>query len=323
MRGVLAAIGLCAALIACASVPREQATQLAKSGATASDLAALEVRDLSGRLDRQAGLMAFTNTWETCTTPGATTCDPWTPSEANAEQTLKLIRAINLRANALTALGDAYRALEQEAAYDAEGAIEPVVGRLADSVNSYASLFRPEAGALIGAPISGVITQGAGLIARDRQRARLMAGSERIREAVALLRQALVREVSLYNTLSAQFADQEGAAVEALFEAGLIARAPILKPLADDLGVTLVPGAEQILTSDRNARIATQAFLRGQANDRRYLQVARYDAILKALSKLEASHRTFEAVGGADIADLNRAIADITALIPEPQEPGQ
>ena len=39
-------------LSACASVPDEEARSLAKSGADTSDLAAREVRDLSGRLDR-------------------------------------------------------------------------------------------------------------------------------------------------------------------------------------------------------------------------------------------------------------------------------
>lgn len=324
MRGWMIVAGVCAGLAGCASVPREQATQLARSGAEVSDLAAREVRDLSGRLDRQEELMAFTNTWETCielADPGQ--CEPVDQSDANAQEVQKLIRAINLRAEALTALADAYRALGQEAQYDAEGAMETVVGRLTTSVNAYADIIQPGSGTLVSAPLGQAITQGAGLLARDRQRARLRGGSARIHAAVGLLRQSLGGEVRLFNALSGSFAEQEGAAVEALYNAGLIERAPLLKPMADDLGVTLTPGTEQILASNPSARGAAIAFLRGQANDRVRLQAARYDAILKTLAKLETAHGDFEALGGADIADLNRAIGEITALIPTPREAGR
>lgn len=324
MREWLIVGGLCLSLTACASVPRDQASQLAKSGAEASDLAAQEVRDLSGRLDRQEELTAFTATWETCVElADPNQCEPVEQSDANAQEVQKLIRAINLRADALTALADAYRALGQEAEYDAEGAMETVVGRLTTSVNAYADIIQPGSGTLISAPLGQAISQGAGLLARDRQRARLRNGSARIRAAVGLLRQSLGGEVRLFNALSGSFAQQEGAAVEALYEAGLIERAPLLKPIADDLGVTLTPATEQILASNPSARGAALAFLRGQANDRVRLQAARYDAILKTLGKLETAHTDFETLGGADIADLNRAIADITALIPAPKEAGQ
>lgn len=324
MRTLLLVIGLCAGMAACASVPREQARQLAQSGAAASDLAAKEVRDLSGRLDRQEEMMVFTATWETCAAQAANTpCDPVEQSGANAAEVDKLIRAINLRASALTALADAYRALEQEAAYDAEGATEAVVGRLTTSVNAYANLIQPGSGTLITAPVGAAVAQGAGLLARDRQRGRLRDGSARIRAAVGLLRQSLGGEVRLFNALSGAFAQQEGAAIEALYDAGLIARAPLLAPMATDLGVALTPGAEQILASDTRARGAALAFVRGQANDRVRLQAARYDAILRALAKLEAAHTDFETLGGADIADLNRAITDITALIPVTKEAAQ
>ena len=321
MRGWLIIAGVCAGLAGCASVPRDQAADLAKSGAEASDLAAKEVRDLSGRLDRQEELMAFTNTWETCIElADPNQCEPADQSDANAQEVGKLIRAINLRADALTALADAYRALGQEAQYDAAGAMEAVVGRLTTSVNAYADILQPGSGALISAPLGSAVSQGAGLLAGDRQRTRLRNGSARIRDAVVLLRRSLGAEVRLFNALSGSFADQEGAAVEALYNAGLISRSPLLQPMAADLGVTLVPDAEQILASNPSARGATLAFLRGQANDRVRLQAARYDAILNTLAKLETAHTDFETVGAADIADLNRAIAEITALIPAPKE---
>jgi hypothetical protein len=320
MRGWLIA-GACIGLTACASAPRDQAAQLAKSGAEASDLAAQEVRDLSGRLDRQEELMAFTSTWETCVElADPTECEPVDQSDANAREVDTLIQSINLRARALTALADSYRALGQEAEYDAEGAMETVVGRLTANVNAYADVIQPGSGTLINGALDGAISQGAGLLARDRQRARLRNGSARIREAVVLLRRSLGAEVQLFNRLSGSFAEQEGATVEALYDAGLISRAPLLQPMADDLGVTLVPEAEVILASDPRARGAALAFLRGQANDRVRLQAARYDAILKTLAKLETAHADFERLGGADIADLNRAIAEITALIPPPPE---
>lgn len=324
MREWLIVGGLCVGLSACASVPREQAAQLARSGAEASDLAAQEVRDLAGRLDRQEELMAFTTTWETCVElADPTQCEPVDQSDANAREVDKLIRAITLRARAMTALADAYRALGQEAQYDAEGAMETVVGRLTASVNAYADIIQPGSGSLIGAPAGGAIRQGAGLLARDRQRARLQAGSARIREAVGLLHRSLGAEVRLFNSLSGSFAEQESATVEALYDAGLIERAPLLRPIADDLGVTLTPATEQILATDHRARASALAFLRGQANDRVRLQAARYDAILTTLARLETAHADFETLGGADIANLNRAIADITALIPAPREPAR
>lgn len=324
MGRTLLVAGLCAGMAACASAPREQAAQLARSGAEASDAAALEVRDLSGRLDRQEELTVFTATWETCielSDPAA--CEPVVQGDANAREVDRLIAAINLRADALTALADAYRALGVEAEYDAEGAMETVVGRLTSSVNAYADLIQPGSGALISAPVGGLITQGAGLLARDRQRARLRAGSARIREAVTLLRQSLSAEIRLFNSLSGSFAQQEGAAVQALYEANLIARAPLLAPMAKDLGVELTPEAEQILATNPSARGAALAYLQGQADDRVRLQRLRYDAILRTLAKLEGAHADLERTGSPDIADLNRTIAEITALVPAPQEPAR
>lgn len=324
MGRVLIIAGLCAALGACASAPRDQAAQLAKSGAEASDLAAQEVRDLSGRLDRQEELTAFTATWETCTQlANPSECEPVEQSDANAREVDKLTRAINLRATALTALADAYRALGQEAEYDAEGAMEAVVGRLTTSVNAYADVVALGTGSLVSGPAGGAVSLDAGLLARDRQRARLRDGSARIRQAVVLLRRSLGEEVRLFNTLSATFAEQEGAAVEALYDAGLISRAPLLEPMAQSLGLKLTMEAEQVLAMNPSARTAAVAFLRGQANDRVRLQAARYDAILQTLDKLEAAHTDFETLGAADIADLNRAIVRITTLIPEPTEAGR
>lgn len=321
MGRILLVAGLCASVAACASAPREQAAQLARSGAQASDAAALEVRDLSGRLDRQEELTAFTATWETCVElSDPTECEPVRQGDDNAREVDRLIAAINLRADALTALADAYRALGVEAEYDAEGAMETVVGRLTGSVNAYADLVQPGSGGLVPGPLSGAVAQGAGLLARDRQRTRLRAGSARIREAVTLLRQSLSTEIRLFNGLSGAFAEQESAAVEALYAANLIARAPLLAPMAKDLGVELTPSAEAILATDPNARNAALAYLQGQADDRVRLQRLRYDAIVRTLAKLEAAHGDFESTGSPDIADLNRAVAEITALVPEPRE---
>lgn len=317
MGRILLVAGLCACAAACASAPREQAAQLARSGAEASDAAALEVRDLSGRLDRQEELTAFTATWETCVElSDPTQCEPVRQSDANAREVDRLIAAINLRADALTALADAYRALGLEAGYDAEGAMETVVGRLTGSVNAYADLIQPGSGALVGAPAGGLVARGAGLLARDRQRTRLRLGSARIRQAVTLLRQSLSHEARLFNALSGTFAEQESAAVEALYDAALIDRAPLLEPMAADLGVRLTPGAEQILAANPSARSAALAYLQGQADDRVRRQRARYDSILRTLAKLEAAHEDFETTGSPDIADLNRAIADVAALFP-------
>lgn len=324
MERVLLVAGLCAGMAACASVPREQAAQLARSGAEASEAAAQEVRDLSGRLDRQEELTVFTATWETCVElSDPAECEPVQQGDANAREVDRLITAINLRADALTALADAYRALGVEAEYDAEGAMETVVRRLTTSVNAYADLVQPGSGGLINAPVGSLVSQGAGLLARDRQRTRLRTGSARIREAVTLLRQSLSAEVRLFNGLSGAFAEQEGAAVQALYEANLIARAPLLAPMAKDLGVELTPSAEEILATNPSARGAALAYLQGQANDRVRLQRLRYDAIVRTLAKLESAHHDFERTGSPDVADLNRAVAEITALIPAPREPAR
>lgn len=317
MRAAVLIVGLCVGLTACASVPKQQAAQLAKSGAEASDAAARDVRELSTRVDHQAELMAFNGTYMACVRAPAD-CEAEKVDRDNTAEARKLVRAINLRAQALTALGDAYRALGVEAEYDAEGAMETVVGRLTTSVNAYANLLG--ASSLISEPVGAIITQGAGLLARDRQRARLQSGSAHIRLAVVKMREALALEKDLYVGLAETLALQENKAVENLFAAGMIARAPMLAPMATGLGVTLVPDAEQLLASNVSVRTATLAYMRGQADDRRYLQEARYLAINNALNKLEQAHRDFELADSPDIADLTRAINEVTALIPAPQE---
>ena len=317
MKRTLILTSLCIGLTACASAPREQASQLAKSGAEASDAAARDIRELSAQVDRQAELMAFNGTYLTCTLAPAE-CKPEAIDRANAAEARKLMQAINLRASALTALGDAYRAMGAEAGYDAEGSMRTVVGRLTSSVNAYASLLG--AAPLVSAPVGGIITESAGLLARDRQRARLRAGSERLRLAVGKMREALALEQTLYSGLAGALALQENKAVENLFSAGLIARAPLLTSMAADLGVTLSPDAELTLANNVGARTAAQAYIRGQADDRQYLQEARYLAIADALTKLEQAHSDFEQTDSPDIADLTRAIDTVTALIPAPEE---
>lgn len=315
------AVSAAVCLSACASVPNEDARGLAKSGADASDLAAREVRDLSGRLDRVEEFNAFTATWETCAALAAgQSCELVEQSRANADETERLILIINRRAEALSALGDAYRALAAEADYDAEGQLEGAVGKLTTSVNAYADLVQPGSGTLIGGPLGTVITQGAGLWAREGQRERLMAGSARIRQALDKMRTALSAEVGVYNQLSGTFADQEGATLEAMFDAGLIHRAPLLAPLATDMGVVLVPNAEQLLTSNANVRLATRAYVRARANDTVRLQAQRYDAILSAFGRLSQAHAEFERARSPDLADLERAVVEITALIPAREE---
>lgn len=307
-------------LTACVSVPKDAARALAKSGADTSDLAAREVRDLSGRLDRVEEFNVFTSTWETCAAAPGQPCEPEQQSPDNAQATEELILIINRRGAALSALGDAYRALSVEADYDAEGQLEGAVGTLTASVNAYADLVQPGSGTLIGGPLGTAITHGAGFWAREQQRQRLIAGSIRIRQALDKMRSALAGEIRLYSDLSKTFAGQEGATLEALYEAGLILRAPLLAPLAADMGVTLAPGAEQVLASNLNARTATQAYVRARANDSIRLQAQRYDAILRAFGKLAQAHADFEQARSPDMADLERAVVEITALIPDTKE---
>ncbi|HWW12604.1 MAG TPA: hypothetical protein VN018_08800, partial [Brevundimonas sp.] len=143
------------------------------------------------------------------------------------------------------------------------------------------------------------------------------------RAAVVKMREALALEQGLYTQLAGTLALQENKAVENLYTAGLIARAPMLAPMATELGVTLVPDAEQQLAGNVSVRTATLAYMRGQADDRQYLQEARYLAINNALNKLEQAHKDFELADSPDIADLTRAIDEVTALIPAPQEAAQ
>lgn len=315
-------LAICAwSVAACATVPKEQAAELAKSGAQVSDAGASDVADLAERVNRQPGLIVLNSTWKTCvrlTDPADCRADRLDP--ASRLQTSTLARAITLRANALVALADAYRAFGAEAEYDAEGATEAVAGRLETTVNAYAGYMGSQKVALISAPLGIAITQGAGLWARDRQRARLMTGNENLRQAVAALQAALAQERVLYTGLSEALSLQESAAVATLYEAGLIQGTPMLGSLAEGLGVSLTPGAEQVLTRDANARTATLAYLQGRTDGASAAQTQRYVALGQALAKLEQAHRDFERTGQPDIAGLARMVDEVTALIPSPEE---
>ena len=312
----------------CVSAPRGPASSLADVGMRTSAALGSELRASSRRVANVATSDAFSNTWEFCRQrpelcgsllapdPDATVEDiteALKVSEENFRERQNLIKAIELRADAVRALERAYDALGREADYDASGDLEGAVGDAVGAVNAYSQFVMAPGSSIIGGTASEVASRVAGIFAERQQKKRLIRASEAIREATTQLRDALQAEASTHKTVLQYTVNSRTNARIALFQAGLVSRSQFVEPLAEELGLELTRNSEKILSGSSAAQAAVEDIIRAQEQSRVLSVQARYDASVGALGALITAHNDFESGQPVSIRNVGRFLNELDA----------
>lgn len=327
-RTILIATSLSLCITACVGAPRGPAARLSESGLKASTAFSTDINRVATQLITADLHDAYAMTWQVCQSPVPEACTPQRADPAVAARRARLSEAVALRARALDALGQAYAALGREAAYDAPADLSGAAGELITGVNNYTRAISALGG---GAPIAELVSQpiaavGGAIvaeIAEQRQRARILRGSRQISAAAEKLREGLVREAQVFDTLAGYLVDRRTSVRIALLDAGLISRAEALRPLATSINATLVPSADTILAQSPAAQAALQASVEAAAR----LEIAeaqrRYREAIEALGALVTAHRQLEADQAVSLEDVNRVLSRFHAAVAPPEGAGE
>jgi hypothetical protein len=130
-----------------------------------------------------------------------------------------------------------------------------------------------------------------------------------------MLAQALVEERKVYVSLAGSFAMREAAAREVIISSGAAPRSAALRPLAQSLELDLAPNAEALLGQSlplRQGAIAhDQALL--EARNRQIEES--YASAQRALERLARAHSEFDGTGEPRLAEVQRALDELNALL--------
>jgi hypothetical protein len=315
MRAILFSAAALALLSACASAPRDPAAKLADAGMKATGALGTDIREMSARLQYADVTDAFTGTLSNCE-PSARECAPFLPPAENYESRQKLAKVIALRARALDALGKAYSALNEEAAYDGRADLAGATDAAVSGVNIFASAVAalPGAGAaasLITEPIAAGLSFGAGLIGESKQRRRILAASRVIGAATERMRDALKVESEVFAEILEGIQDQRAEARTILFNADLISAADLLQPMAEQLDVKFVSNADALIARSPRAKAAVIATMQAMSRAEVAALQSRYRSSVAALDGLLEAHADLERKRPISLADVERSLAEL------------
>ncbi|MET1110082.1 MAG: hypothetical protein ABWX67_01000 [Allosphingosinicella sp.] len=314
------ALAAMAALGGCAAAPRAPATTLADAGLKATGSFSDEVRNVATQLREADAADSFTRTWELCQSPVPGVCAPSVTPERLSMQRNGLADVVDLRARAIDQLGAAYAAFKQEASYDQSTDLQGATKSAIDSANSFGQAaavlnkgkrFIPAVPGEVGA----LLDFGFGVLGDRLQRKRLLRANREIAQAVLQLRNGMQNELEVFLTLTDYLVGKRTAARLVFYDAKLTSPMTVMTPLADQLDVTLVPGAESMIANSPALRTALRATM--EANSRVEVLEAqgRYRAGIAGLDALLRQHRELETKQSVTVGDVERIIDQLNASL--------
>jgi hypothetical protein len=309
-----------ASLGGCAAAPLAPATTLADAGLKATGSFSTEVRNVATQLREADAADSFTRTWEQCQSPVPGACVPSVSPERLSLQRNELADVVDLRAKAIDQLGGAYAALKQEASYDQSTDLQGATKSAIDSANSFGQAaaalnagkrFIPAVPGEVGA----LLDFGFGALGDRLQRKRILRANREIAQAVLQLRNGMQNELEVFLTLDDYLVGKRAAARLVFYDAKLTSPMTIMTPLAEQLDVTLVPGAESMIDNNEALRTALRATM--MANSRLEVLEAqgRYRAGIAGLDALLRQHRELEARKSVTVGDVERIIDQLDASL--------
>ena len=309
-------------LAGCATAPRGPAGRLADAGiqATASfgsDTAALAARVANGGV---AG--AFVERLDLCEAQPNLCDKPLDPADPlagpvdpNAPLRQELAKTIQLRATALTALGQAYAALKQEADYDARGDMQGAVNEAVANTNSFAAAAFSLAKAPIPLDIGKLAGLAGGLIADQRQKGRILMANAKLREITQRLHDGMAAEARIFEIIASPFAINRNRVTLYFYDQGLLDGGQLIKPVLDALEVPPPPGIAARIASTPALKAAVREALRASQEIDTVRARARYRASLAALQALVVEHDNLAQQRSVSLAEVGRLLGEVNALL--------
>jgi hypothetical protein len=320
-RALIAMAATAGLLAGCAAAPRAPAASLASTGQQATAAFSAQVQQVEADL-RYAGVdEAFSLTFQRCSNPKLTCQADVEPAELSGKR-VALANLVALRARAIDQLGAAYTAFGQEAAYDGSADMAGAGQAALDSATGFAAAAAKLTGGAAPNPlspkISGLVDFGFQMLGEQLQRKRLLQGNRRIAEAVLQLRNGLADEQSIFDSLAEYLVGKRAAARLVLFQSGLTSSTDVLTPLADQLGVTLVPNADAVVRASPALTTSLEASLRASARLDVIAAQGRYRTAIAALDALLRQHAALEKQQAVSVADVARILQQLNASLAPP-----
>lgn len=314
------ALAAMAALGGCAAAPRVPAATLADAGLKATGSFSAEVRDVATQLREADAADSFTRTWELCQSPVAAACIPSVTPERLSMERNGLADVVDLRARAIDQLGSAYAALKQEAAYDQSTDLQGATKSAIDSANSFGQAaaalnrgkrFIPAVPGEVGA----LLDFGFGALGERLQRTRILRANREIAQALLQLRNGMQNEMEVFLTLTDYLVGKRTAARLVFYDAKLTSPMTVMTPLASQLDVTLVPGAEGMIASSPALRTALRATMEANSRVEVIEAQGRYRSGIAGLDALLRQHRELETKKSVTVGDVERIIDQLNASL--------
>lgn len=318
---LLIAFAAAAALLGgCASAPRAPATTLAEAGLKATGSFSAEVKNVATQLREADAADSFTRTWEICQSPAPGVCVPSVTPIGLSERRNGLADVVDLRARAIDQLGAAYAAFKEEAAYDQSTDLQGAVHSAIDSANSFGQAaavlnqgkrFIPAVPGEVGA----LLDFGFGVLGDRLQRKRILRANREIAQAVLQLRNGMQNELEVFLTLTDYLVGKRTAARLVFYDANLSSPMDIMTPLAEQLNVTLVPGAESTIAGSPALKTALRATMEADSRVEVLEAQGRYRAGIAGLDALLRQHRELEKKQSVTVGDVERIIDQLNASL--------
>jgi hypothetical protein len=305
---------------------RSRATTLANAGVSATATLAADQRSTSIQIRSLDELEAFNRTYEACVAKGAT-CQQRQSPDAASQKREELAEAVDARAKAVEALGEAYKAFQSEAAYNAQADIQQKVGAAFDAVNGYKSILDkiPGVAAYTAAaqPFEKLAAYGAGLLAQRAQDRRLRRDSLWILPVTTELRDNLKREAGVFDSIADYTATIRTRTATNLFDSGLASYDGELQPLLSDVRLSPAANTEDLIAKSERLKTALAASMTARDSARVKQTQAAYRAAVGALDQLISAHSAFERKTPPNLDGLNQRLAELNALLSAKQETGK
>ena len=318
LRQVLLLLASSAALGGCAAAPRAPAATLATAGIAATGSFGAEVQDVAAQLRAADVNDAFTRTLELCTN-APVACAPSTVPLEISQRRDALADVVELRARAIGQLGQAYVALQTEAADDAGADLQGAGQAAVDSANSFAAaaaqLRGRTAQAAVPGQVASLVDFGFGALGEHLQRRRILAVNREIAKAVLQLRNGLQQEQAVFDSLSEYLIGKRAAARLALYQTGLSSTSAVMSQIATGLGMTLVPNSDSIVAGSVPIKTALLASIQALSRQDVLAAQGRYRISIAALDSLLRQHAELEARQSVSIADVQRLIDRLNASL--------
>jgi hypothetical protein len=309
----------------CAHVDRNAATTLAESGVKVSSALADGVEKRSDRIAAVRQIEGFNGAFDqfSNSAPGSLSetgsgtdgCDVVVLANEQATSPIskasaRLAEIVLLRAEAVRALGKAYQALADEAAFDQPGEVDKAIAPAAEAADKLATV--------LGQPLIGAILKESGkVVARalavNAQSRRILAGSRKIAVVTASIRRSLVAERDRFTEIEGLVQTSAAGARQRLLRAGVLDTAVAVKSVAQRVGAPLAEGKLA-------AAISADPALRGAAevttlNSHEQGELADLDAAIEALSGLQALHVRLEEGKRLDPEQVDSAVDRLQSLV--------